>query len=102
MNSIIIDGTEYVPANQAPKQGDLSIVILQRGRVLVGRLTLDGDYGTLTDVACVRRWGTTAGLGQLAAKGPQPDTVLDPQPTTRFHVLTSVEIIACESGAWRQ
>lgn len=98
--SIVIDGIDYVPVSSAPQQGDLSIVILQRGRVIVGRLTLDGDYGVLTDAQCVRRWGTTAGLGQLAAQGPQENTTLDPQPVTRFHVLTSVEIIACNEAAW--
>lgn len=99
-STITVNGVDYVPASQAPKQGDLSIVILQRGRVIVGRLTLDGDYGTLTDAQCVRRWGTTAGLGQLATEGPQLNTQLDPQPTTRFHVLTTVEIIACNEEAW--
>ena len=98
--SIVIDGIDYVPVSSAPQQGDLSIVILQRGRVIVGRLTLDGDYGVLTDAQCVRRWGTTAGLGQLAKEGPQENTTLDPQPVTRFHVLTSVEIIACDEAAW--
>ena len=47
-SSITVNGVDYVPADQAPTQGDLSIVILQRGRVLIGNLTLDGDYGTLT------------------------------------------------------
>ncbi len=98
--SIVIDGIDYVPVSSAPQQGDLSIVILQRGRVIVGRLTLAGDYGVLTDAQCVRRWGTTDGLGQLAAQGPQENTTLDPQPVTRFHVLTSVEIIACNEAAW--
>lgn len=98
--AITINGVDYVPAHQAPQRGDLSIVILQRGRVIVGRLTLDGDYGTLTDTQCIRRWGTTDGLGQLATQGPQANTKLDPQPTTRFHVLTTVEIIACNPEAW--
>jgi len=97
---ININGVDYAPVN--PTDGVWSIVILQRGRVLVGRLTLDGDYGTLTDAKCIRRWGTTAGLGQLATEGPQAETKLDPQPTTRFHVLTSVEIIACNPEVWSQ
>jgi hypothetical protein len=98
--TITVDGITYVPETTAPKQGDMSIVILQRGRVVVGRLTIDGDYGTLTDAQCVRYWGTAAGLGELAMNGPTSTTKLDPQPTTRFHVLTSVEIIACAEGVW--
>lgn len=99
-STITVDGVAYVRGDLAPAPGDLHIVILQRGRVVVGNLTIDGDYGTLINAACVRRWGTTAGLGQLASQGPQKDTKLDPQPATKFHVLTSVEIIACNAEAW--
>jgi hypothetical protein len=101
-DTITVDGVAYIRGDLAPQPGDLHIVILQRGRVVVGNLTIDGDYGTLTNAACVRRWGTTAGLGQLANEGPTKDTVLDKQPATRFHVLTSVEIIACNAEAWAQ
>jgi hypothetical protein len=59
---------------------DKRIVVLQAGWVFMG------DYhpasGTkpahLTDASCVRKWGTTAGLGELALKGPTKETVLDP------------------------
>jgi len=59
---------------------DKRIVVLTNGWVFVG------DYvaatktrpAYLTDAACVRRWGTSAGLGELALKGPQQATVFDP------------------------
>lgn len=58
-----------------------TIVIATSGFVFVGNLTEVqspcGWYTRLEDAACVRRWGTTAGIGQLALSGPTKDTVLD-------------------------
>lgn len=53
---------------------------------LEGRWVFIGDYHAatetapahLTDAACVRVWGTTAGLGELALNGPTNSTKLDP------------------------
>jgi hypothetical protein len=54
------------------------IFVLDRGWVLTG-FTLDyHPYGTITDAAVIRLWGTTAGLGQLAERGPTERTILDP------------------------
>lgn len=66
------------------------IVIVQAGWVFVGTVG-EGDAGmvTLDNAACIRVWGTTAGLGQLALHGVQKDTVLDPCGRVQFP-LTSV------------
>ena len=71
-----------------------TIVVGQRGFVLVGDMEMDTDFVVLKNCACIRRWGTTAGLGELGFKGPTKDTVLDPQPETRLHVLTVVQFIS--------
>ena len=80
--------------------GRRQIVVGQRGFVWVGIVHEDGDYLIINPCSCVRRWGTTKGLGELASKGPQKDTVLDPQPSTRLHRLTSIQQIDCEESAW--
>jgi hypothetical protein len=54
------------------------IVVIQSGWVFVGTMTKGDSMVTLTDAACVRRWGTTMGLGQLALSGPTKETVLEP------------------------
>lgn len=76
------------------------IVVLQRGWVLAGRWSQQGDTVTLTECRNIRRWGTTRGLGQLATSGPTDKTVQDPQPDTSFHILTVVQAIDCEGAPW--
>lgn len=76
------------------------IVIAQRGWVFVGDVTRTENEVVIEDASVVRRWGTTAGLGQLAAKGPTADTRLDPCPTVRIHPLAIVAMMDC--AEWPQ
>ncbi len=69
----------------------LRIVVLDRGFVLVGRVVIDASYVVIENCQCIRKWGTSNGLGQLAKEGPFSGTVLDPQPTTRVHELQVVQ-----------
>ena len=57
-----------------------SIVVLTNGWVFCGVYApaVGHTPASLTDAACVRRWGTTAGLGQLALEGVTKDTIVDP------------------------
>lgn len=94
---MVIDGVEYRPVNQ---NGRVAIVVCDRGFVLVGRITVENSYVTITECQNVRRWGTTRGLGQIASGGPTAETKLDPQPTTRVNELQVVQIIDCEEAKW--
>lgn len=76
------------------------IVVLQRGWVVVGDMSESGDELLLSNASVIRRWGTTKGLGELAAKGPQRDTVLDPCGVVRAHKLCVVMQIDCEAAKW--
>ena len=96
-NSITVEGVTYVPESNL--SGDVRIVIAQRGWVFVGRYTRDGEDVTLTKARVVRKWGTTAGLGELCA-GPTPDTVLDPAGTVRLHTLGIVATLDADPDGW--
>lgn len=72
------------------------IVIAQRGWVFVGNVTRTENEVLIEDAAVVRRWGTTRGLGQLAAEGPTERTILDPCPTVRIHPLAIVATMDCD------
>ena len=55
------------------------LVAVTSGWVFIGNEQHDANGALyLTDAACIRRWGTTAGLGEIALTGPTTDTVLDP------------------------
>ena len=97
---MIIDGVEYVPKDE--KNSPVKIVVCDRGFVLVGRVEIKDHYVTITDCSCVRDWGTTKGLGEIAINGPTSKTKLDPQPTTRVHELQVVQLIDCEEESkWK-
>lgn len=101
-HTITVDGTTYVPADTVrPDHTDspVRIVILQRGHVMVGRWSTDGDMCSLDDAAVIRRWGTTKGLGELA-HGPTSNTVLDPAGHVEFHVLATIATISVDADAW--
>lgn len=79
---------------------DIRIVVLQRGWVALGEYSRAGEHAKLTKACVVRRWGTTKGLGQLAAEGPQPQTILDRTPDIEFHTLAELLTFRCNPEKW--
>ncbi len=78
-----------------------TILVLQRGWVVVGDLTTeDASKVRLENASVIRRWGTTKGLGQLALEGPQKATELDPCGVVETHPLAIVLRIPCEASKW--
>ena len=76
-------------------------MILQRGWVFIGRLAKTDSEYTLTNAHNIRRWGTTAGLGELALSGAQAETKLDKVGTVSFHELTTVAVMDCNQDVWK-
>jgi hypothetical protein len=73
------------------------IVVLDRGFVYQGNVTTLGDEVTIENAKNIRRWGTTKGLGELAAKGPQPNTVLDEAGTVTANSRAVIHFIKCNT-----
>ena len=74
------------------------IYVIESGWVLAGFEQTTSPHTSnevhITDAVCVRRWGTTGGLGQLALHGPTEKTILDPCGEVRIstrHVLYRIE-----------
>lgn len=104
-DTITVNGKTYY--SEQPKQeqisGDLKIVVLQRGWVLIGRFQEHGltTKCRLNNAQVIRSWGTTQGLGELALKGKQPNTKLDPtNGVVEFDSLTMVLSISAKESAW--
>lgn len=79
----------------------VKIAILQRGWVCVGRYIKSGDERRLEGASVIRTWGTTKGLGEIAAGGPTNSTKLDPAGTVRFNALAEVASVDCDSEKWK-
>lgn len=94
-------GSKVASASTAQGSNEgLNIVILDRGFVYVGDVSIYGDWLLISDAKNVRRWGTTQGLGELAAKGPQPETKLDMGGSVKAPLRALIGLIKCEAASW--
>lgn len=76
------------------------IVVLQRGWVVVGDVTIAGQELVIEDARVIRRWGTkNKGLGGLV-DGPLAETVCDDAGTVRAHVLDVVLTLDVKAEKW--
>jgi hypothetical protein len=90
------------------------IVVLPRGWVTAGiwhpkveKMVVDGEelinhYIELRSSYVVRRWGTNAGLGQLAMFGRQSETILDALPTIQVPYQSVVFTLDCPHDEWSE
>ncbi len=76
MSRITIDGVEYVPASDRPS--DVQIVVVDGRWNFIARTRYEDGFLVMTDASVIVYWGTTQGLGELAAGGPTSKTRLNP------------------------
>ena len=83
----------------------LHVYILPHGWVILGERTdcPDPDMQTLKYASVVRRWGTDAGLGQLASDGPRTETILDQAPEgIAFPFKQLIMMFPCSVEPWQE
>jgi hypothetical protein len=98
---IKIDEVEYVRKDSfKDTEGDIKIVVVDRGFVYVGRVKVEGNFHVLTNAKNVRVWGTTKGLGELVS-GPLSTTKLDAVGTVRIPTRALISMIDVEQGKWK-
>jgi hypothetical protein len=102
-DELIIKGVGYVPKNsQKQFDGDIKIVVLQRGWVYIGRFERQGNDCKLHNSYCIRSWGTTKGLQELVS-GATSSTKLDKcEGLVEFDWLTVVHTITVNKESWKQ
>lgn len=79
------------------------IVVLDRGFVYVGDVTVDRDWCVIRDARNLRIWGTDEGkpgLGYLAANGPTAKTKADSVGTVRAPLRAVITLIDTEASKW--
>lgn len=97
LEKVVVNGETYI---KEQKPSETKICILQRGWVMVGKFSREGNDCVLTDASVIRIWGTTKGLGEIALNGPTSSTKIDPCGTARFDYLTTIAVLDC-SDKWK-
>ena len=77
-----------------------SIVVLDRGFVYIGKVTVDQEWCVIEGARNLRIWGTSRGLGQLALEGPQQDTTMDLVGTVRAPLRAVISLIDATESQW--
>lgn len=80
-------------------KNDIRILIGQRGWVWVGYYIKTGSRVTLGKAKCIRKWGTTKGLGELV-NGPLSSTTLDDAGSVEMHELAVIATLQCDAKKW--
>ena len=76
-----------------------AIVVLDRGFIYVGKVTVDGDWCVIENAKNIRVWGTTNGLGELV-NGPTKTTKLDAVGNVRAPLRAVISIIDANDEKW--
>ncbi|KKW45607.1 MAG: hypothetical protein UY96_C0017G0008 [Parcubacteria group bacterium GW2011_GWB1_56_8] len=82
-------------------EANIVIGILQRGWVVVGYCTEQSDCVVFDSASVIRVWGTSHGLGEIALKGPTPNTILDPCGRVKVYRETTVALIDTKTSIWK-
>jgi hypothetical protein len=83
------------------KFNGFAIIVLNRGFVYVGDVSISDNCGIINNAKNIRRWGTTGGLGQLALNGNTSETKLDDVGVVRVpHLSAIIHIIETEKSKW--
>jgi len=101
---ITIDDVKYIRADSVDDtkkfEGDIKIIIADRGFVYIGNTEETDDYVRLTNASNIRTWGTTKGIGELV-NGPLSGTKLDKVGSLRIPNRAVISIIDVEQAKWK-
>jgi hypothetical protein len=99
--SLMIDGVKYVRVDAMTEtSGEVMIAVLDRGFVYVGRVEWNEGMLILRNAKCIRKWGTTKGIGELV-NGPLSGTVLDTVGTVHVPERAVISLIEVVAASWK-
>lgn len=95
---------EMIPAQRSGSQPATHvghrIIVADRGWVFVGDVTDHGTHLLVTEARCIRKWGTTRGIGELVS-GPTSETVLDPCGTLEIPARAVIFTLYTLPAVWQ-
>ena len=98
------DPGKYKETNMETKTvlSGYAIVVASSGWVYVGNVEVSSEWCTITNAKNIRRWGTTAGLGEIAKNGPNEGTKLDDYGNVRLPISSIIGgIIDADESKWK-
>ena len=97
---LMIDDVEYVRKDSFKAlEGDIKIVVADRGYVYIGTVEECDDFVKMSNAKNIRYWGTTKGLGELV-NGPLLNTKLDAVGSLKIPNRAIISIIDVDQKAW--
>lgn len=94
-----MSGNQPIPQNAAtPTNEGPCIVILDKGFVYKGNVTILNDWVMIGDAVNIRVWGTTNGLGELALTGPTSSTRLDKCGDMKAPLRALIALLPCKTN----
>lgn len=101
ITTLTINNVEYIRKDAVTAtDGDIKIVVLDRGFVYVGTVEVTDDFVIITNAKNIRQWGTTKGLGELVS-GPLANTKLDNTGTVRVSKRALISLIDVDQSKWK-
>ena len=71
------------------------IVVAELGWVFIGEVSIGDVFVNISDAFVIRKWGTTAGLGQIALEGPTKETIFDKCGFVRVFCNKVIAMLEC-------
>jgi hypothetical protein len=93
----MVNGIEYIPK---PAEGDIKIVVLERGFVYVGEVTELDDGIRVENARNIIRWGTSRHIAELV-NGPLEDTRLGDVCSFKAYTHSVIHMLDVESEKWK-
>ena len=100
VDRLLETGGEVVSKINSEERG-WQIVVLDRGWVIVGLVSICGEDVRICNSYHIRRWGTSKGLGELI-NGPLAETKLDYCGEVTTHKMCLNHFIDCEDAKWNE
>jgi len=98
-SNVITDPTQVPRPGPRMQDGEICIVKFREAHCYIGRVYMHENYIRMTYPKCIRRWGTTNGLGELY-NGPLSSTVLDLSPELEIPMLAVNCIMRVNQEKW--